>query len=425
MYKFITTNVEFEKAITHVNESMSIIGFDTETTGLDPFSAKIIMIQFGNLEIQYVVDVRNISKEVIKKFCELVLSNPKILKVGHNLKFDYKMVLGNYGCRIQNLYDTMITEMVLNCGKINKSFSLAAVVLKYFNETRDKTIRSNFSKIKDLPFSSAEIEYGAQDVIDPLKIKKVQENFLEQNELVKCNKLEQDFVSVLADIEMNGFYVDKAKWMENHANHEAYLKELLLKLDKYVIDNNHLDFIDSQLSLFSTEKKVLINWASSAQVIEYFKFLGIDTKIKDKEQSAKQGFPVFKDTCNAKHIVKFEKEFPIISLYLKYSEVNKQVSTYGESFLKHVNEVTGRIHCDFWQIVDTGRISSRNPNLQNIPATEEYRSCFRAGKNKVLVVCDYSQQEPRITADKSGEPSLIDFYINGDGDSHVCANKIA
>ncbi len=131
-----------------------------------------------------------------------------------------------------------------------------------------------------------------------------------------------------------------------------------------------------------------------------------------------------KHTCEEKNIGKYKKKFSFLKLYFKYKAVAKEVSTYGINFLSNVNKTTGRIHSNYWQIVSTGRISSNNPNLQNIPAkiesdgSQPFRECFRGYKNNILLVADYSQQEPRVTADKCKDPALIEFYLTGDGDTH-------
>ena len=206
------------------------------------------------------------------------------------------------------------------------------------------------------------------------------------------------------------------RWKNIYLTNKEKVITSVKSLDSHVIDNNHSSFIDYQMDMFSTGNKCTINWASSPQVIKYLKFLGVNTQVVVKGKT--------KDTCEEGHISKFKEEFPFISKYLEYKKITKELSTYGLDFLNHVNKVTGRVHSSYWQIQSTGRISSNNPNLQNIPARPNkegkalFREAFRGQEENVLVVADYAAQEQRCLADQCKDPALLDFYENGDGDMH-------
>ncbi len=112
---------------------------------------------------------------------------------------------------------------------------------------------------------------------------------------------------------------------------------------------------------------------------------------------------------------------PIIDTLIAYAEKSKEVSTYGVSFIDQYLQKDGRVHTSFWQVKNTGRVSSGNkaqgaPNTQNIP--RDHRPFFEAAPGYKLIICDYSQQEPRCLADYCQDPKLLDFVLNGDGDSH-------
>lgn len=159
-----------------------------------------------------------------------------------------------------------------------------------------------------------------------------------------------------------------------------------------------------------------INWNSPKQVAELFEEIGIPVRIIDTEKST-DGHTVHKYSVGKAHLKKYSSQYPIVKEYLEYKELKKLVSSYGEKFLRHVNPVSGRVHTSFYQILDTGRISSSGPNLQNIPNEEKrpgFRNCFIGN----LIVADYSAQEGRILADKANEPAMLDFFLNGDGDIH-------
>jgi len=413
--EYTSANIETTSILKVIEycKKQSILSIDTETEGLFNHKNKIIMFQIGDDKHQFVIDTRGIS---LKSF-KIILENPNIIKVLQNASFDYKF-LRKEGIMLNNIWDTQIAEMILTTGLNKRNVSLQALCLKYLNIELDKTVRNQFINLNGLPFTEKQITYGAKDVKYLLQIRKQQLIELENYDLLNCMKLENKFVDVLADIEYNGFYVDTNMWLKLGEQNNSKLIAAKKELDNYIIDNDYNSFIDYQLDMFSEDKKCLISWDSPMQVVKFLKVLGVETSIKDKKTGK------IKDTCEEKNISKYKKKFPFLKLYFKYKAIAKEVSTYGVNFLSNVNKTTGRIHSNYWQIISTGRISSHNPNLQNIPAkvekdgTQPFRECFRGYKDNILLVADYSQQEPRVTADKCKDPALIDFYLTGDGDTH-------
>jgi DNA polymerase-1 len=133
--------------------------FDTETTGLDPHRSKVIMIQIGNEEFQFVIDARHVDVTPLLPYLE---SRDK-MKIGSNLAFDYKMMLGNYGIRMQNLGDTMIREKVLETGRKTRGFGLKDLAKKYLKVNMPKEVRTEFTRIHNEPFDDRQILYGGND----------------------------------------------------------------------------------------------------------------------------------------------------------------------------------------------------------------------------------------------------------------------
>lgn len=389
----------------------TVLGVDTETEGYFNFKKKIVMLQIGDKENQYVIDVRHTDISPLKP----ILESFKITKLFWNAKFDYKF-LKFHGIEVQGIYDGMLVEVILNNG-YDISYSLEVACLKYCNKQLDKSTRNQFVGLQGEPFTLKQIVYGAEDVENLITIKDKQDIELKDKELEVASRLENRFVKVLSEIEYAGFYLNPDKWLLLDNKNKDKKDKAREILDEYVLQNNHSDFIDYQLSLFDTGYRCAINWDSPSQVIEYLKFLGIDTKVKDKSTGG------LKDSCEEKHISKFAKEFEFIPLYLTYKKWAKSVSTYGLEFLNHINKNTGRIHSNYWQIVTTGRMSSNDPNLQNIPAEEDFRMCFEGQGDNMLVVADYSGQEQKVVADQCLDPSLVDFHLNGDGDMHCLVTR--
>ncbi len=408
----------------------SVVSIDIETTrkfngkygeqeGLSPYLSKIVMFQIGTVERQYVIDHRYHS---IGKLTE-VLVNPDTIKVGHNLKFEYLHIFHNYGIRINNLFDTQVAEMILTCGIKDAEVSLKACINKYLKKEVDKNVRLEFLKIRDKPFTYQQLVYGAEDIITPLKIREIQLQLIQEWQLQNTVDLEMKFTEVLGDIEYKGMHFNKDAWMTIYNSNLPKYEEAKKVLNKFVEQYYYgSKFVSKQLDFFTTPG-CSIMWSSSKQVVDFFKYLEAcpQEMVKDSKGKKKLAYSV-----NAKllmsslndlnknqpeHVKKFIKD------YVKYKEVEQSVTTFGEEFLKYVNPITKRVHSNYWQIIATGRMSSKNPNLQNIPSEERYRQCFCAPEGYNIINADYSGQETVVLANVSKEPNIGKLIIEG-GDMH-------
>lgn len=397
-------------------EGKKRISVDTETEGFFDFKNRVIMLQIGDRQDQFVIDTRCTDVAILKKYFE----DPNVEKLFWNAKFDINFMRFSFDWKTVNVYDGFLAECILTTGLIVRDLSLENAANVYCNKKLNKDERNKFVGLKGKPFTDMQIIYGAEDIQVLEDIKEKQISKIEEYKMQSVLKLENNFVIVLADVEYRGFKLDRDKWLALDSQNKEVFKVRIEKLNNYVLSDPKLDrFVDNQLDLFNSGRKCAIEWSSSRQVVALMKFLGIDTRTVDK----KTGKP--KDSVEAKHLKKFEGKYPIIPIYLEYKEIEKQISTYGEEFLKHINPITGRVHSNYWQILDTGRISSSDPNLQNIPADEGMRACFVPEEGNILTVSDYSAQEPRVTADRCKDPALIDFFLHGDGDIHsLVASKV-
>jgi DNA polymerase-1 len=405
---------KYSEAITVLNDCSSLfeyfkdikhIQLDTETSGFDVHTCELLTVQLGTNDVQYVVDMKHINIQELKPLLEDESKNFILQNAKFDLRFFYK-----HNIYIKNIYDTLLAECILTTGldHENRKLSLDALAKKYTDGELDKTIRGD---IHFLGLSKKVVRYAADDVkyLEGIMDKQLIE--LESKDLLETLKLENEFVKVLAYTEYCGFHLDESLWIKNYENNLVLYKKAKEDLDDYLRDNKIKGYVSNQLSIFEEDKaEVNIEWSSSKQVVKLFKKLGIETKVIEKGE--------IKDSVEAKHLEKYVNKHYILPLYLKYKGLEKQISTYGLSFLKHINPKTKRVHCNYWQIVNTGRLSSRDPNLQNITADESVRSCFRAEKGNLLSINDYSSQEPRTLASLSNDKNLIDFFKNGDGDIH-------
>lgn len=375
------------------------IGLDIETTkkyegkvfgekeGLDPYTSDIIMIQLGNKNVQYVIDARKI---MLEDLVQIIAQLRNKIIVGHNLKFEYKHILHNYGIRLDNLYDTMIAEMVLECGNGKARYSLKHLIGKYLGKETsdevDKSIRMQFLTIGDNPFTEEQILYGAGDILYPMSIKEAQLRKMRFLDLLDTFAEESRFLPALASLEYNGMYINQEKWLDIYRQN----------IEKYYKAENQLNsYLETNPDLFSPfldeNKKCSILWTSPKQVIPVMQTVGVDTWVKDKLKTKQTGKQSFKHSVEAKHLRNY-MQFELVRIYMKYKNFQKYVTSYGEEFLRHVNPITNRIHPDIWQIVSTGRTSCKDPNLQNI-TSGEFRSCFTPQEeDNVLISCDFSHR---------------------------------
>lgn len=383
------------------------VAIDTETSGFCPYTCKLYTLQLGDNDNQYVVDLTTID---INDYKPLLESQGVI---GHNLKFDLKFL---YHQRIvpTKVYDTFLGEKTSRLGIESHRCSLAACVKLHCGVILNKEERKNITGNLTEGF----VKYSAYDVKYLHALKEAQEVILFAAGSKVSIDLDNRFVLVLAYIEYCGMKLDLDKWTTKIHKVQIQADEAIQKLNEFIFTNQMNKFIDYQLNMFSSKNEVKINWNSPAQVVEFFEALGVDTTVVEKG--------VKKHTIEAGHIIKFEKKHPIITTYLSFKEAQKDIGTYGYNWIEQINPISGRIHTQFKQLMNTGRLSSggktgttKNFNFQNIPADEETRSCFVAEKGNTLVGCDYTGQEQIVLVNKCLDENLLEFYDKNLGDMHA------
>lgn len=187
-------------------------------------------------------------------------------------------------------------------------------------------------------------------------------------------------------------------------NYENQLDELVKqepKLHKFVKKYIQINMFGEIEDGYTNEREINILWSSPSQVDKVFKNLGLQL-----------------ESTSEKFLSKYQKTYPLIKTFIDYKKQQKLVTTYGEDFLSYINQKTKRIHTSFWQIAETSRVTSgskqeRAPNMQNIPATNEYRNCFIPKPGFKIVSCDFSGQELRLCAEGSQEPLWVNAYKEG------------
>ena len=191
-------------------DSKYLIAIDTETEGLDWNKDKVIMLQLGDNDKQFIIDTRFTNIEPLRN----ILEDSNRIFIGQNIKFDYKFLLASFNIRLRSVYDTMLAECILNCGKRNVGYSLANICKRYVGYEMSKNIRNQFSKMSGQNYSLQQIEYGALDVKFLHEIREKQLNKIKSFNLEKLIELENRATLAFAEIEYNGMKFNCNKWLK-------------------------------------------------------------------------------------------------------------------------------------------------------------------------------------------------------------------
>ncbi len=385
-YKYITKVDEACAALDEIT-NYNILEVDSETTGLDPYTSKISLLQIGIPNKAFVFDVRcdtehsDVGLDLFKQ----VLTDKSILKILQNAVFDMKVLKLQGGYYIENIYDTMLVEQLFYLGLHGHKADLATLIFKYLGITVDKEPRNTFADYNQT-FKSFQLEYAANDVLVLNAIRNMQLPRITKEGFENVCRLEFEFTKSMCEMELNGicFDVDKQR---------IILSDVEKEKDKHGnILRQMLSEAEDQTTLFGVS---LINIDSNAQLLKALN---------------KSGFEL--ESTDVKVLKKFSGT-PSIDELLAYRKAQKFISTYGETLIAKIHPVTGRLHTRFRQMVSTGRMSSSNPNLQNIPKKQIYRSCFTSKPGYVLITCDMSGAELRIMGNLSADKVFIECYATG------------
>ena len=402
-------------------EPLTIVGLDTETEGLDPYTDKLLLLQLGLFDFQIVIDCKTIDISLYKNYLE-----SDRLFIGWNLKFDLKFLF-RHSIVLKRVYDGILAEKLMWLGYPPgmHSLSLKTAGESYCNIELDKTVRN---KIHYDGLSEEVIKYSAYDVkyLEPIMTK--QKEKLAEKGLLTAMEYENRFVLPLAYCEYCGIKLDAEKWKAKMQKDEARVNTALKACNKWLIENEPNSpyiFIDRQGDLFTgynLEPQVKLNWNSAKQLIPLFKKYGVEVTVEDKEKGG------IKDSIDAKVLKPQKDKCSLIPIYLEYKEAVKVTSTYGENFLKQINPVSHRIHTNYSQMgADTTRITSGGKdkynrieyvNLLNLPADAETRACFTAEKGNKWISIDYSGQETYLMASIANDKAIIKELMEGSGDIH-------
>jgi len=395
-YVLVDTKIKRSDLISRLFMQKSVC-FDTETTGLDVLNDDLVGLSFCYTEGEaYYVSLpedKTEAKAVVHEF-KVIFESDQIDKIGQNIKFDLLM-LAQYGVELNGkLFDTMIAHYLVQPELRHGMDYLAEIYLKYRTIHFEDIVGAkgkNQANIRTVEINKL-CDYAAEDADITFRLKQILEKELKDNDLTKLfYDIEMPLLKVLATMERTGVRLDS----EALAQSSIILTEEMGKLEQEILQIAGVEF----------------NVSSPMQVGEV---LFDRLKLDDKAKKTKTGqYSTAEDVLE-----KIQSKHPIIGKILDYRGLKKLLSTYIDSLPLLINPQTGKVHTSFNQTVAaTGRLSSTNPNLQNIPIRDaqgkEIRKAFIPDADSVFLSADYSQIELRIMAHLSGDTNMMEAFNNG------------
>lgn len=384
------------------------LSFDTETTSTDAISAELVGLSFAVEPFKaFYVPVPENREEAMKvlEIFRPVYESERILKIGQNVKYDLE-VLANYGIELKGeMFDTMIAHYLLQPELRHNMDYMAEVYLNYQTIHIDELIGprgKNQKSMRDVPPADV-CEYASEDADITLQLYNTLDPKLKESDLYPLFRdIEMPLVRVLAEMEMNGVLIDTDALKET----SVAFTERMLELERKIYEEAGEEF----------------NISSPRQVGD---ILFEKLKIVEKAKKTKTGQYVTSEEV----LQQLKNKAPIVSNILAYRGLKKLLGTYVDALPKLINPRTGHIHTSFNQTVTaTGRLSSSDPNLQNIPVRGEdgkdIRRCFIPEPGCLFFSADYSQIELRVMAHLSNDQNMIEAFREGHDIHTATAAKI-
>jgi DNA polymerase I len=397
-YEIIQSNEQFNQWLDWL-EQCQMFCIDTETTSLDIQEAEIVGISLAihsakavYIPLTHTDGSVQLHREEVLSSLKPILENPEIKKIGQNLKYDY-CVFKNHGIHLNGMaFDTMLESYVLNSSAGRHDMdSLALKYLGYKTITYDEVAGKGAKqkRFDDIPVSIA-ADYAAEDADVTLKLHQTLYPKLDQSLQSVFHDIEMPLVPVLGDMEYLGVLIDPIT-LKNHGDR---LKERIAALE------------EEALALVG--KPFNLNSPKQLQDI-----LFVDQKLPVIEKT-----PTGQPSTAESVLQELAFDYRLAAVILEYRSLTKLVSTYIDALPKKINPKTHRVHTSYNQAVAaTGRLSSSEPNLQNIPVRSEegrlIRTAFIAPPESVILAADYSQIELRIMAHLSQDDNLLNAFAHG------------
>ena len=415
-YEYITTDSGIDKVLAWCSDRR-FITVDSEGTVLDPLSSKLVLLQIGDDKQQWIIDTRIVD---IKRF-KPVFADPKVIKLGQHIRHDMQILLHQYGMYFENVVCTMIAEQVLRCG-LFVSASMLDMVQRYLGIiiNKEDELRNSFGNTGVGQFSKEQLDYAAGDCVYPVHIIRKQKELIRERGLTTTFQLENDFIPVLAEMELAGMYLDVDEWKKVCEESTQKALEAAQTLDK----------------LFGVTISAQDNLFGGPDVT---RSLNYNSTVQMKKALASLGYILPNTEAGILILEAVEGRMPreLVQAILNYRGYTTAKTRYGLNFLEAIHPETGRIYSSFSQCsVDTGRLSSgestkqesktgmKRVNFQNIPSAGKFRHCFKPQPGNVYIIYDYQAIEPRILGEISEDPTYLDAFVTGKDIYSLIGTKI-
>ena len=461
----ITHPAEMSRMVTALLSHPSHpVGFDIETTGLDPRNGHVVSMQFAQEgSPAYVVDVREqfiYDREYIGDTLSRLFAGG-VLIVGHNLKFDFLWLMQHYAIYPKRCFDTMLAEQVIRgVGRSDAmaqkiELTLKALVSSYLGQTMSKSERNYFIDLDKRPdeweaaLPAEQIEYAAFDVRVLPELYARQVEMLSHFDLFRAAKLEMDALPAIASIEQSGVRVDVAGWRAFIQEKEAEAKEIesralevfggaILAARTQQYDRKLAEYGAWERGLEEITQEAREAWEQSDKTLkwgEHKKTVVGGYRNQNPNPGRPKHDPSLPNLSSPSQLMQafeqmgivtastssdalkaLEDDHPEVRLLLDYRRAQKFVTSFGEALLQYVS-TDGRIHPEYQQIgASTGRMSCTRPNWQQVPSRgdgKKLRSLVIAEPGNVMLTADFSNIELRILADITGDTTMLRLFREG------------
>lgn len=451
-----------------------MLGLDLETTGLDWGTDEIITVQIGALGPEprvYVIDLRCMAWDDLQPIWDLCVSREH-RKLGMNIGFEARF-LGFRGVPLRHVADIQLTELVLRAGLFStkregrgsdgldragySATSMLALAKRYLGITidKDEDLRTSFGKSRPGHLSERQLAYAADDVILPFFIFQQQQDELRERELGQIVRIEFEALPVIAAAELRGMRIDVQAWLalwQEALQERADAERRLDNRFRELFPQGEL-FTDIRYRPVDTKTGKPVKYDSPEQVkrliaaycahIRWPVEIVIDEariqalkeehgqewlrRRQEREPDATvedvplymlphSVLPLVSTEADALRLARLTKQLPkdLVEDLLTFSSASHRATAFGKGFLDRNLDPDGRIRPTFHQVLtSTGRLSSSDPNLQNIPSDPRYRTCFVPAPGYKFVILDYSQIEPRLSAQVSRDPVYVETFRSG------------
>lgn len=420
------------------------LALDCEFNRLDPHTAVLLMVIIGDAKRSYVIDATSVDISFLTPLKDKLF-------VGHNIKIDYCICKVN-GFTFTNIFDTMVAEQRLGLGSGRKN-GLAPTLERRFNIPMEKDTREEFiSMTSKSIYLDHHLEYAANDTRHLLRLMELQSRLITKFDMgFLLYDIEFPLVITIGNCELEGFVLNTKEWKFIMAENKAVKNSLVDKMDQILADTAKSKRIERtnkvkeqihnatmakytkprnrtvteqgdffrESKFTETESQKAVKYSSDKQMKQLFKDFGEHPPVKsDKETVAVPMLEAYLISNPQSILAEF------LRTYIEHSAIQKQLSTYGQSFLDMINPITGKIHTTFRLCAtDTGRFSSGDvragfPNLQNIPADIRFRHCFGVEEGYEVTTCDLSGAELIVMVALSNDLRLLEL-ASGDMHSHM------